>query len=128
MNALILEDKKEFVERLKAHLLSDIRGIEFSVAHNHQTAMELFNRIKPVVVIIDIRQPDKNRLGLIKMMKRQVPETAIVILTDYSFELFREECLQAGADFFIDISFELDKLSVIIKKIAERIDVELREF
>lgn len=128
MNALILEDEKEFVERLKAHLLSDIKGIEFSIAQNHQTAMRLFNRIKPVVVIIDIRHPDKNRLGLIKMMKSQAPDTAIVILTDYSFELFREECLQAGADFFIDISFELDKLSVIIKKIAERIDVELREF
>jgi hypothetical protein len=42
----------------------------------------------------------------------------LVVLTNYSFEEYRDKCLAAGADFFFDKSDELHRVFELLENLA----------
>lgn len=66
-------------------------------AGDGEEAVELSKRSRPDVVIMDIAMPKVNGIEATKMIKQELPTTAVLILTAYDNEQYIFALLEAGA-------------------------------
>jgi two-component system, NarL family, response regulator NreC len=70
-------------------------------ASSSQEALELVNSLKPQVVIADIVMSGMNGLELTRIIKKNAPETRVIVLSMYSQENYVLEALKNGADGYV---------------------------
>jgi two-component system, NarL family, invasion response regulator UvrY len=70
------------------------------------------------VVVLDISLPGGNGIELIGQIKKERPETRVLILTVYSEEQYAVRSIKAGAAGFLNKESAPDKLTEAIRKIA----------
>ncbi len=94
-----------------------------------RSAIEAIHEARPDAVILDIGIPGTlelhNGIAVLKWIKRTYPLIYVVMLTNMSDPVYREECLRAGAFSFLDKSCEFDQLPEVIKGIAGLVFVAL---
>jgi NarL family two-component system response regulator LiaR len=66
-------------------------------AGDGEEAVELSKRTRPDVVIMDIAMPKVNGIEATKLIKQELPTTAVLILTAYDNEQYIFALLEAGA-------------------------------
>ncbi len=72
--------------------------------------------LQPDVVILDIRMPGGSGLDVLQRVKQSEVAPIVIILTNYSYPGYRQKCLQAGADFFLDKSTEFDQIPELLAR------------
>jgi CheY-like chemotaxis protein len=87
---------------------SDTLSFLFDLLHNEgfrvlpvssaQDALSALARWKPKMVITDIRMPDMDGLELLERIKRQAPETRVLLLTAYGDWATHSEAIRKGGD------------------------------
>lgn len=98
---LIAEDHTILREGLRA--LLDTCG-EFEVvgeSSDGQQAIRAAISLQPKLVLLDLSMPGLNGLNALKEIKRQCPETKVVVLTVHSAEEYVLAALREGADGYI---------------------------
>ena len=60
-------------------------------------ALEQVNALYPDVLLLDIRMPGMDGLGLLRYVSDQMPDLKTIILTNYAEEQFLVEAFRAGA-------------------------------
>lgn len=107
---LIVDDSKQVRERLIS-LLSEYPTIRIvGQAGNGEEAMDALDDQKPDTVILDIRLPGRSGIQLLEDIKAAHPEIMVIMLTNYDFEHYRQQCLQMGADYFFNKTLEFEKV------------------
>ena len=107
---LIVDDSKQVRERLIS-LLSDYPEIRIvGQSGNGKEAMNALDAQKPDTVILDIRLPGRNGIQLLREIKAAHPEITVIMLTNYDFEQYRKQCMQLGADYFLNKTLEFEKV------------------
>ena len=66
-------------------------------AQNGEVAVDLARRLKPNVILMDIRMPKLDGIRATQIIKKELPETAIVILTIYDDDSNVFQAIKAGA-------------------------------
>lgn len=79
IQVLIVDDEVRFAINLSRLLAT--RRFDVSVAHNGLDALEVINKIRPDVVVLDIRMPEMDGIETLLAMKQLDPETPVIILT-----------------------------------------------
>jgi DNA-binding NarL/FixJ family response regulator len=111
----IADDSAVIRERLMQKL-SQLEGIQMAwQAHNASEAIAAFQRHKPEVAILDIQMPDRSGIEVLAHIKKESPQTTVIMLTNYPLQPFRKSCLQAGADYFFDKSTEFEKVIEVLR-------------
>jgi DNA-binding NarL/FixJ family response regulator len=101
-------------------LLSQIEGIEnIGQAQDVREAIESIQKLKPDVVISDIRISGGSGIDVLKYIKKEQPSTVVIMLTNYPYLQYRQECMDEGADFFFDKSIEFQKVVDVCKRLFE---------
>lgn len=101
---LIVDDSEIIQQRLK-ELFSNIHNIEIlAPAHSILEAINAFNKFHPAIVILDVQLIDGLGFEVLDVVKKQNPETIVIVFTNYAHAGFRKRSLDHGADFFIDKS------------------------
>src|SRR3972149_4270872 len=92
---LLVDDEAQIVETLRLYLERD--GFRVVPAHDGRTALELFEREKPDLIVLDLMLPHVSGLDVCRTIRRssQVP---IVMLTARSEEVDKLIGLELGAD------------------------------
>jgi DNA-binding NarL/FixJ family response regulator len=72
--------------------------------------------LRPDVVILDIRMPGGSGIDVLQRVKQGKATPIVIILTNYSYSGYRQKCLQAGADFFLDKSTEFDQIPELLAR------------
>jgi DNA-binding NarL/FixJ family response regulator len=113
MRVLIADDSHAVVERL-ADLLREIPGIQLvGIAHDVPEAIQSVVRESPDALILDLQMPGGSGLEVLRAIRPSHPSLCVLICTNYPFPQYREECLAAGANYFLDKSTEFEKISEI---------------
>src|SRR5438874_10814499 len=115
---LIIDDHEMVREGLKAMLVSEP---DFSIvgdAANAEQALELIERSRPDVILLDIRLPGISGIEVCRTVTERYPETAVIILTTFSDENLVAQCIQAGARGFIVKDIERFDLKRSIRAVA----------
>jgi DNA-binding NarL/FixJ family response regulator len=124
MNLLVMDDAAGIRERI-VELLSEIQGIdEIFESEDAASAMTLIHERQPGVVILDIQVPPagplRNGIDVLKVTKQQFPRTGVIMLTNFAYARYRDECARLGADFFFDKSSEFEQVPDAVMHIMLR--------
>jgi DNA-binding NarL/FixJ family response regulator len=115
MRVFIADDSAAIVERL-ADLLREIPGVELAGhASDAMEAIRCIQRIKPDAVILDFQMPGGSGLDVLRAIGPDHPGLCVLICTNYPYPQYREECLGAGANFFLDKFSEFEKIPAILR-------------
>ena len=119
MKVFIIDDSELVVERLRA-LLSDIEGLEFiGQATNAKDAVEAILKLKPDVVILDIRLIGENGMNVLERIKKEHAPPIVIVLTNYPYPQYRKKCRELGADYFFDKVTEIESFVKVLRTLAQ---------
>jgi DNA-binding NarL/FixJ family response regulator len=110
IKAFIVDDsvivREHLVTMLTELVAVDIVGQADSV---HEAIKGILT-LQPDVVILDIRLLDGSGIDVLRAIKQNGSAPVVIVLTNYPYLAYRQTCLQAGADFFLDKSTEFDQI------------------
>jgi DNA-binding NarL/FixJ family response regulator len=116
MRIMIADDSVVVRERL-VRLLIDIQGIEvIGQAGDAAEARGLAEKLKPDVVILDLRMPNGSGADVLQDMKKLNPTPKVIMLTNYPHPENRKKCIDRGADYFFDKSTEFKKVVSVLSE------------
>ncbi|NWH05956.1 sigma-54-dependent transcriptional regulator [Desulfobacter latus] len=92
---LVVDDEKDFVEMFSLRLTR--QGEKVSVAYSGQEALDLLEKNKIDVVILDIRMPGMDGIETLKRIKAGYPLVEVIMLTGHGSTETAVEGMKAGA-------------------------------
>ncbi|MDI6874880.1 MAG: response regulator transcription factor [Actinomycetota bacterium] len=93
-------------------------------ASNGRAALEVVERTRPDLVLVDIRMPEMDGLELIRVLRGNYPGLRIVALSAHEEELYVSEALKHGADTYVLKGVPLKDLVGTIRRVMwGRIDL-----
>ena len=103
---LIIDDSPYVLGSL-ASLAARIARVEVAgLAEDGERGLELFAKLKPDVVLLDLELPGMGGIEVLKRIRQQGSSCVVIVMTSYAFAPLRERCLSLGADYFLDKAAE----------------------
>ncbi len=118
LKILIVDDREDFRDILSDRLL--MHGYETLTASDGTEALEKVKEVSPELVLLDIELPDLNGLEVLSRIKREYPETLVIMITAYGTIQRAVEAMKQGAYDFIQKSDDLDIIRIKVDKALER--------
>lgn len=98
MIRILLVDDHDAVRKGVQAMLEAHQGWEVCAeASNGRTAVKLALQYKPNIAVVDLELPDLNGLEATRQIKKELPETEVLIYTMYDTEELIRSVLAAGA-------------------------------
>jgi len=107
LRILVVDDEPPIRKLLRLGLGS--QGYEVLEAANGKTALEMLAR-RPQLVILDLGLPDIDGLDLLRRIRQQQPNLAVVVLSSRDDEAGKVAALDSGADDYVTKPFGMDEL------------------
>lgn len=112
MAKILVVDDEEHIRLLYSEELRDA-GYEVITAESGYKLLELIEKEKPDLVVLDIKMVDYNGLDLLQDIRAKFYDLPVILSTAY--DTFKEDTKSMAADFYVVKSFDLTELK---KKIA----------
>jgi len=116
---LIVEDEQDMVTGLKFNL--EARDYNVITAFDGETGCQKALAEKPDLVILDIMLPKLNGYEVCKILKKEIPDLPIIMLTAKSQESEIVTGLELGADDYITKPFSVLELLARINALFRRV-------
>ena len=114
---VFIADDSRIVREHLVTMLEELAGIAIvGQAENVADAISAISQIQPNVVILDILMPGGSGIEVLENIKQAGAGPMVIILTNYPYPVYRQKCMQAGADFFLDKSSEFDQIPELIER------------
>lgn len=118
IKVLIADDHAIVREGLK-QILADTRDIAVAgEAENGLEAIKLVRQGKGNVLLLDISMPDRNGIEVLKQVRKEVPEIAVLILTMHREDQYAIRSLKAGAAGYLNKQSAPAELVNAIRQVA----------
>ena len=118
---LIIDDHADFRAMVKDYLNRDGLDLEIFEASTAEMGVVKASCVKPDIVLMDINLPNANGLAATKLIKEDVPNCDVIILTMFEVKAFKQSAEKIKAAAFIGKSEIYDLLLPAVKKcIAEK--------
>lgn len=119
MLTLFIVDDSLVVRNALATVLQTIKGVEIvgSVGTTRE-ALVMVPKIEPQAVILDIHLRDGSGLDVLAELARLPVRPIILMLTAFSRPGLKEQCLDAGAQYFFDKASEIDAFITTVQELA----------
>ena len=119
MKCFIVDDSVRVIEGVRA-LLSNIEGLEFiGHATTASSAVEAIVKLKPDVVILDIRLIGESGMSVLERIKKERPPPVVIMLTNYPDPPYRKKCRELGAEYFFDKVTEIESFVKVLRILAQ---------
>ncbi len=119
---ILLVDDEEGIRKVLGISLAD-RGYRVQTAVSGEEALLLFDRLRPAIVLTDIKMPGMDGIDLLKRIKQRSPETEVIMITGHGDIHLAIESLKFEATDFITKPIDEEILEVALKRARERIDM-----
>ena len=98
---LIADDQTLFREGIK-DLLEDEKGLSvIGEASNGPEAVAMAKKLRPDVILMDIKLPQMDGVSATRIIRKECPNTNVLILSGYEDEAHITEAIQAGANGYL---------------------------
>jgi len=118
VNVLIADDQTLFREGIK-DLLEGEKGIcVVGEAVDGQDVVRLAKKLKPDVILMDIKLPHLDGISATRQLRTELPKTNILILSSFEDEAHVLEAIQAGANGYLSKMLPAAELVRALKTFA----------
>ena len=118
---VLLVDDEEGIRKVLTIYLQDL-GYEVSTADNGKKAAEKIDWDFFDIVLTDIRMPGMDGVSLLKHIKKDSPDTEVIMITGHGDFKLAIESLKLDAIDFISKPIDNDVLDIALKRAHDRID------
>jgi DNA-binding response OmpR family regulator len=116
MSKILIVDDEEHIRFLYAEELAD-EGYEVVTHDSGDGLLELIEKEKPNLVILDIKMVDYNGLDLLQDIRNKHYDLPVILCTAY--DTFKDDMKSIAADFYVIKSFDLTELKNKVKQALE---------
>lgn len=118
MIKVLLVDDHDLVRLGIKKLLSDFPNIQIvGEANSGEKAIEIIEKVKPDVILMDVKMPGMVGLEATKHIVNEHPEIKILVVTVYGDEPYPTRVLQAGASGYMTKGVSVDEMIQAIKTV-----------
>ena len=117
MKVLVVDDELGIVESLE--VLFRGAGYEVETALGGRAGLEAVGRVKPDVVVSDIRMPGVTGLELLEHIRQTDPELPVILMTAQASLQSAVRAVNEGAFYYIQKPFSNDELLAICARAGE---------
>ena len=115
---ILIADDHEFVRQGVRTLLQSRRGWTVcGEAVDGRDAIEKAEQLKPDVVVMDVSMPNLNGLEATRVVRRILPQTAVLVLSQHNSPEMMKEALNAGAQGYVVKSSASENLIMALEKV-----------
>src|SRR3990172_1615190 len=94
---ILIVDDSEIIQQRLTEQLSNIQNIEvLNPVSSISEAINTYNKFHPGIVILDIQLADGIGFEVLDVIKKQNPETIVIVFTNYAQAGFRKRSLDGG--------------------------------
>ena len=117
MRILIADDHPLFRDGLRSLLTAQGHEV-VGEAHNGHEAVELAQKLRPELVLMDVSMPELDGIGATRQITADVPDVKVVILTasDQDETLF--EAIKAGAQGYLQKNLEAEEFFALLDRVT----------
>lgn len=129
LKVFLVEDEYVVREGIKRNVDWQAHGYEFcGEAGDGELAFPMIQKLRPDIVITDIRMPFMDGLALSRLIKKELPQTEIIILTGFEEFEYAKEALRIGVAEYLSkpINGEelIKEMDTVSKKILGKREIE----
>jgi len=100
LKALIVDDDEHVRTFLVVLLRKIVSGTVFE-ARNGREAIEVYEREKPDLMLLDVNMPEMDGLDALKELRAKYPDAVIIMITSLATRRIVESALEHGASNFV---------------------------
>jgi DNA-binding NtrC family response regulator len=115
---LLVDDEKDFLEVMAERMAA--RGIEVSTASSAAEAIRLAEKESFDAIIVDLMMPEMDGIEALKLLKKEKPESQVILLTGHATLEKGIEAMKLGAVDFLEKPADINQLTNKIKKAHAR--------
>ena len=115
---MVVDDDSNICELLRLYLEKD--GYEAVIAHNGVTALDMFSREKPDLVLLDVMMPELDGWQVCREIRKK-SDCPIIMITAKSEVFDKVLGLELGADDYVVKPFGMKEVLARIKAVLRRV-------
>ena len=121
LKVFVADGSPVVLERM-AELLREIPGAELvGLASDVSEAVGWIETIKPDAVILGLLMRGGSGLDVLRGIRSDhLRHLQVLFCTNNPYPQYREECMNAGANFFLDKSVDFEKIPAILRELAQK--------
>ena len=117
---LLIADDHALVRSGLRSMLQREPGIEIlGEARNGREAVELCRSLRPDLILMDVRMPDMDGLEATRTIKRELPETGVLMVTMHENRDYMLEATKAGAAGYVLKDASRSELISAVRRVAD---------
>ena len=111
---LVVEDDDALREAISFTL--GVHDISHCLAGNGIEALALLNTETPAIIVSDVRMPQLDGIGLLRAVRRQMPDVPFVLMTAYADVSAAVDAIKCGAREFLLKPFQPETLIEVVER------------
>lgn len=124
----LVEDEIVIREGIKKKIDWTAHGYEFcGEASDGELAFPMIQKERPDIVITDIKMPFMDGLELSELIKKEMPEIEIIILSGFAEFEYAQRAIGLGVASFLSKPINSEELVQEIDQVAKRLDIKNEE-
>lgn len=128
LKVFLVEDEFVVREGIKKNVNWEAHGYEFcGEASDGELAFPMIQKLKPDIVITDIRMPFMDGLELSRLIKKEMPWIEIIILTGHQEFEYAKEGIKLGVAQYLSKPISGEELLREVGEVAVRIEEKRKE-
>ncbi|MEI7768406.1 MAG: response regulator transcription factor [Chloroflexales bacterium] len=115
---IVIADDHDLTRMGLRSLVSDERGLELvGEARDGQEAIDLCRRLLPDMAILDVRMPELDGIATTRIIKSELPRTAVLIVSLHATPEYILEAMEAGASGYVLKDAPFSELAAAIRQV-----------
>jgi UDP-3-O-[3-hydroxymyristoyl] N-acetylglucosamine deacetylase len=111
---LIIDDEKQILDSLSSILRDD--GFQVYTAKEGREGLDLFDTVKPAIVLLDVWMPELDGLQILKLIKERDNNAIVIVISGHGTISTAVEAVKIGAYDFLEKPLSIDKVLEVISR------------
>lgn len=114
---ILIDDQPAILQSME--MVFRLRGWQVYTAITGAEGLRLVEKIRPSVVVLDIRLPEMSGLRVLERLKAAFPETHVVMITAYQSMDTTIEAIKLGAFDYIHKPIDVNEMEAVIQQLEQ---------
>jgi DNA-binding NarL/FixJ family response regulator len=119
LRVLVVDDHRLVLEAVRAAMKNEEEIEVVGEALSGPEALALVDRVRPDVVLLDLRMPGMDGIECLERIKERSPQTHVVVLTGSEDRDLAHEVLERGASAFVSKQVDPRDLAAILRQVVD---------